>query len=897
MRRHPMIRPMMALESIPQLSDDRRDLRIFRDDYRAPGFVVRRIELDVALDPLATRVRSRLHLRRDECNDEPLRLDGIGLRLLSIAVDGHVLQPHEYAVDETGLSLWNPPARLVLETEVELNVQANESLVGLYLSEGRFCTQCEAEGFRRITYALDRPDVLARYTVRIEADSGRYPYLLSNGNLVEHGTLPGGRHFARWDDPFPKPSYLFALVAGTFEVLEDRFVTASGRTVALRIYVDAGQVSRATYALDALKRAMRWDEVAFGREYDLDLFMIVAVRDFNFGAMENKGLNIFSSTLVLADPATATDEQYGDIERIIAHEYFHNWTGNRITCRDWFQLCLKEGLTVLREQLFCMEHRDAASDRIRQVQFLRNRQFQEDLGSLSHAVRPASFVKIDNFYTATVYEKGAELIRLLPTMLGCDGFRNGMDRYFQRCDATAATVEDFLACFSESGDLDVDGLLRWFDQAGLPRLQVRAEYNQSLGVVKLAFAQHVPAMAGAARKRHLPVPVRCGILDEQGRPQTFCVGSTPGIRTDEALLILNAENDVVELSGIERPPVLSMLRGFSAPVLLHVQEPAEHREVRLRADPDLFNRWQAGQDLARDLILLRALQEPDVEDEARYASALRTVLADAGIDASFKAHLLHPPSVQELSLGMSAVNPAELQFARDAFCEELARALRSELFSLHDDGCNRAASLLDSRSVGLRALRNTALDLIARGEAAAALERVSKHYYEALNMTDMVAALRALWRCSVPAWQNALDAFYDRWRHEPLVIDKWFAIQAAAATPDALQRVSGLSTHEAFQSKNPDRLRALVTAFCEENLVTFHRADGAGYRFLVDQVLRADSFNPIVAARLMDPLGGWQRYERGLSERMRAELERLRSSPGVSQNVHERATTALRGES
>jgi len=889
-----MIAAMSALDPIAQLSDDHRDSRIFRDDYRAPGFAVRKIELDVALDPLATNVRSRMHLRRRGTDAGPLRLDGIGLRLLSIAVDGRRLESHEYAVDAAGLSLWNPPAGLVLETEVELNVQANESLVGLYLSEGRFCTQCEAEGFRRITYALDRPDALARYTVRIEADSDRYPYLLSNGNCIESGRLPEGRHYARWEDPFPKPSYLFALVAGAFEVLEDRFVTASGRSVELRIYVDGGQASRASYAMEALKRAMRWDEMAFGREYDLDLFMIVAVRDFNFGAMENKGLNIFSSVLLLADAATTTDEQYGHIERIVAHEYFHNWTGNRITCRDWFQLCLKEGLTVLREQLFCMDQRAAASDRIRQVRVLRNRQFPEDLGGLSHAVRPASFVKIDNFYTATVYEKGAEVIRLLLSMLGQRGFREGMDRYFRRCDASAATVEDFLACFSESGDLDIDGLLRWFDQAGLPRLQVSAEYDQGRSVVKLTFAQYTPAAAGDARKRHLPIPVRFGILDEQGRPQTFCVGSAAQGRTDEALLIVNAEDHVVELSGVEHPPVLSMLRGFSAPVLLHLNEPAEHREVRLRADPDLFNRWQAGQDLARELILLRALQEPDVAAERRYATALKAALADAAIDASFKVHLLIPPSVHELSLGMSSVDPAGLQLACDTFFADLARALRNQLHSLHDDGPQPATSSWDARSIGLRALRNAALDLIARGEEDAALDRVSRHYREAHNMTDTVAALRALWRCSVPDWHSMLDACYERWRHEPLAIDQWFAIQAAATTPDALQRVARLSTHAAFQSRNPDRLRSLVATFCEENLATFHRADGAGYRFLADQVLRADVFNPIVAARLIDPLGGWRRHAHGLSEHMRQQLERLRDSPGESQNVHERAATALR---
>lgn len=871
--------------------------RIFLADYSAPDFVAETIELDVILDATATRVRSRLRLRRDGAGSDPLRLDGIGLLLLSIAVDGRRLQPHEYEVDPQGLSLRDAAASFLLETEVELNVAANESLVGLYLSDGRFCTQCEAEGFRRITYALDRPDVLARYTVRIEADSSRYPCLLSNGNRIGHGALPGGRHYALWHDPFPKPSNLFALVAGEFDVLQDRFVTASGRGVELRIYVEPGQAARAAYAMDALKRAMRWDERAFGREYDLDLFMIVAVRDFNFGAMENKGLNLFSSALVLADASTATDEDYGRIEKIVAHEYFHNWTGNRITCRDWFQLCLKEGLTVLREQLFCMHERDAASERVRQVRFLRSRQFAEDLGELAHAVRPASFVKIDNFYTATVYEKGAEVMRLLLSVLGERAFRHGMDLYFQRCDATAATVEDFLACFSASSGRDFSGLLHWYGQAGLPRMRVRAEYDQQRGVVKLHFTQHTPPTAGEATKRALPIPVRFGLLDEQGVSQPFRLEPGQGSRVDEALFVLEAQEDVVELSGVERPPVLSVLRGFSAPVLLQVQEPADHRLVRLRADPDLFNRWQAAQDLARELILARVGRAPDADGEGRYASALRLALSDAALDASFKARLLQPPSEHELSLEMSPVEPGKLQRARETFCGTLAQALRSELHALHDARPDAASSSQDARSVGVRALRNVALDLIACGEGAAALDRACAHYRDGFNMTDTVAALHALWRCSLSGWQSALDDFYDRWRHEPLVIDKWFAIQASAATPESLERVLRLSRHAAFQPKNPERLRSLVTTFSEENLATFHRPDGAGYRFLADQVLLADAFNPIVAARLMDPFGGWRRYERGLSEAMRTELERLRSSRGVSQNVLERAAMALHAAS
>lgn len=869
--------------------------RIHLADYSPPAYLVDAIALDVNLNPEATRVRARLEIRRQGNGSPPLRFDGVGLRLTHLAIDGRKLDASEFAADDEGLTLNHAPAKFILQTEVELNVAANESLVGLYLSDGRYCTQCEAEGFRRITYFPDRPDVLARYRVRIEADRARYPSLLSNGNLIRQGELTNGRHYVEWYDPYPKPSYLFALVAGEFEVLSERFTTASGRNVELRIHVEPGQRSRAVYAMDALKRAMRWDEQAFGREYDLELFMIVAVRDFNYGAMENKGLNLFSSALVLADALTATDEDYARIERIVAHEYFHNWTGDRITCRDWFQLCLKEGLTVFREQLYCEQQRGASSERLRQVQFLRTRQFPEDLGELAHPVRPASFVKIDNFYTATVYEKGAELVRLLRTMVGEQAFRRGMDLYFERCDGTAATVEEFISCFSAAGGTDLSGMLTWYGQAGLPRLRARVDYDLQRKVVTLRLSQQTPPTNGQPLKQPAPIPVRFGVLDEQGVAQSFAVGSASAERVSEAVIVLTGAAETLELSGIDRPPVMSLLRGFSAPVLLELEEPARHRFVRFSSDPDRFNRWQAGQDLARELIFARISGDPDTESEKAYASALRTALGDEALDSSYKAHLLRPPSEHELSLGAVPILPGVLHRAREAFRRSMAQALVTELQAVHD-GRNASESFSpDALSAGDRALSNVALDLLATGGAATALHRVLGQFRNARNMTDSVAALSTLARCDRSLWQGALDEFRIRWQHDPLVIDKWFAIQAAAVSANSLERVTMLSRHPDFHPKNPERLRSLVTTFTQDNLAGFHRADGAGYRFLADQVLSVDRFNPIVAARLMDPFGNWRRYESGLSERMRTELERILAERGISANVRERAATALHG--
>ncbi|HTI67219.1 MAG TPA: aminopeptidase N [Caulobacteraceae bacterium] len=864
-------------------------------DYRPPAFLVDEVDLTFQLDPSATRVRANLTVRRNGDHAEPLRLDGVRLKPVSVALDGRPLAPAEFEITDEHLVIAEVPDAFVLETEVAIDPAGNTFLEGLYLSGGRFCTQCEAEGFRKITWFPDRPDVLARYTVRIEADRA-LERLLSNGNRVESGQLDDGRHYAVWRDPHPKPCYLFALVAGELDEISDRFTTMSGRDVALRIYVDPGQGERALYAMDALKRSMAFDERAFGREYDLDLFMIVAVRDFNFGAMENKGLNVFNSSLLLADPATATDQDYERIESVVAHEYFHNWTGNRITCRDWFQLCLKEGLTVFRDQSFSAGERGAAVSRIKDVRMLRTRQFPEDAGPLAHPVRPSSYVKIDNFYTATVYEKGAEVIRMLRTLLGADLFRRGMDLYFERCDGTAATVEDFVACFEAASGRDLSRFFTWYQQAGTPIVTVEASYDAAAQTLTLGLSQEGRDPAAPP----LPIPVALGLLDRDGEPLPFRDPVT-GESVAEVLLVLDDRRAEVRLGGVLREPVLSVLRGFSAPVRLMTDAPAKDAYVRLAADTDLFNRWEAGQDLARELILARAAGAADEVNETRFADAIGRALSDQAAEPAFQALLLALPSESDLALAQSEVgspaDPAALHDARESLRTRIAVHLSEALVRLHGAMQGSDEFRPDAQSAGRRALRNAVLDLLAAEPTAAHLERAIGHVEAASNMTDAIGGLNALMQMSAtvdggPAFEQALAAFYERWKDEPLVVDKWFALQARSPAPDALDRVIALTGHPAFEPRNPNRLRALVASFAGGNPARFHDPSGTGYRFLADQILAVDRFNPMVAARLLEPLGGWRRYREDLGNLMRDELARI-AGQNVSKNVLELSEKAI----
>jgi aminopeptidase N len=862
-------------------------------DYRPPAFKVESLHLSFDLKPSATRVRARLALRRDGGADEALRLDGVRLKLISIALDGEPLPQTAYVMSADALVLSNVPDSFVLETEVEIDPLGNTALEGLYMSGGRFCTQCEAEGFRKITFFPDRPDVLTRYTVRIEADLS-YPRLLSNGNLLESGALEGGRHYAVWTDPFPKPAYLFALVAGELDVLEDQFTTVSGRTVDLRIYVDPGQAGRAAYAMDSLKRAMAWDEATFGREYDLDLFMIVAVRDFNFGAMENKGLNIFNSALLLADSATATDVDYERIESVVAHEYFHNWTGNRITCRDWFQLCLKEGLTVFRDQSFSADQRGAAVQRIKDVRMLRARQFSEDAGPLAHPVRPDSYVKIDNFYTATIYEKGAEIIRMLKLLLGETMFRKGMDRYFATWDGTATTVEAFVECFAEASGCDLSGFMAWYNQAGTPKLTATSSYDAEAQTLTLNLTQSTAPTPGQSEKHALTIPVRLGLLDVDARPLSFQHGDT-GPVSDDGLIVFDQPEAVIKLTKVQSEPTLSLLRGFSAPVNLAHQEPAKAAFLRLAADPDLFNRWEASQGLARALILARAAGSPDEVGEERFAEALGRALGDQEADEAFKALLLDLPSEPDLAMAVAPVDPARLHVARTALRARIAVHLEGLLTDLHGALQTAGAFSVDAVSAGRRALRNAVLDILAANPTGLIRQRAEGHFEAAANMTDAMGGLNALMQLGGDAFERALARFYETWRKEPLVIDKWFAIQARAPGPDAIGRVLGLTAHPAFDPKTPNRFRALVSTFATANPTGFHDETGAGYAFVADQILAVDGYNPGLAARLVSSYGDFRRYRPDLAELMQAQLTRIVTSHGLSSNVLELAAKALDG--
>ncbi|HEX7887122.1 MAG TPA: aminopeptidase N [Phenylobacterium sp.] len=858
-------------------------------EYRPPAFLVDEIQLTFDLAPNTTRVRAKMSVRRNGEHREPLVFNGERLKPLSVAIDGRALGPAEHTIDAEFLTIPDAPDAFSLETEVEIDPENNKALEGLYMSGGRYCTQCESEGFRKITFWPDRPDVLSRYTVRIEADR-KIRHLLANGNLIEKGEMAGGRHYAVWNDPFPKPSYLFALVGGELDVLEDKLTTMSGRVVDLRIYVDTGMAPRAAYAMDALKRSMTWDEQAYGREYDLDLFMIVAVRDFNFGAMENKGLNVFNSSLLLADPATATDVDYERIEAVVAHEYFHNWTGNRITCRDWFQLCLKEGLTVFREQGFCADMRGHAVGRIKAVKALRMRQFAEDQGPLAHPVRPSAYMKIENFYTATIYEKGAEVIGMLKTLIGAEAFRKGMDLYFERWDGHATTVEAFVECFAEVSGRDLSDFFAWYEQAGTPRVSIAGRYDEATRSLDLTLTQANPATNGQPTKRPLPIPVTLGLLDYEGRTLAF---ERDGQAVDETVIVLDKPELKVTLTGVDSLPVVSALRGFSAPVVLKSDAEPKERYVQLASDPDLFNRWEAGQDLAADLILNRAAGQPNDVGEERYAEAVGRALVDQASDPAFKALLLALPSENDLALLRNPVDPAAIHQARDALRLRLALHLSGELRHIHTGLQDLGEFSPDAAGAGRRALRNAALELMTANPRNDVAEIAYGHYRASVNMTDMIGGLNALMLIGGPQYEEALSDFYARWKDEPLVVDKWFAVQGRDPGEEALGRILGLTAHPAFDVQNPNRMRALVSSFANFNPARFHDPSGAGYRFLADQIIVVDRFNPMTAARLVDPLGGWKRLTPQLGALMRAQLERIVAVEGLSKNVYELATRAL----
>ncbi|WP_349370884.1 aminopeptidase N [Salinarimonas sp.] len=858
-------------------------------EYRPSDFLIPEVALDIALDPHATRVVARLTVEPNPAGlpDAPLALDGDDLTLVSIALDGAPLSPDAYAANRDGLVIHAPPRRpFSLTIETRLDPTGNTKLMGLYRSRGVYCTQCEPEGFRRITYFLDRPDVLSVYETRIEANVAEAPVLLGNGNLVESGPVgDGSRHFARWVDPFPKPTYLFALVGGALAKVGRPFSTMSGRAVDLAVYVEPGKEGRADYALDALERSMRWDEQAFGREYDLEVFNIVAVSDFNMGAMENKGLNIFNDKYVLASPETATDTDYANIEAIVAHEYFHNWTGNRITCRDWFQLCLKEGLTVFRDQEFSSDMRSRPVHRISEVRALRLRQFVEDSGPLAHPVRPSEYREINNFYTATVYEKGAEVIRMLQTLIGAEAFARGMDLYFARCDGTAATVEDFVACFAEASGRDLSQFMLWYEQAGTPRLAVTGHYDAQARTYRLDFAQSIPATPGQPTKSPAVIPIRLGLVGEDGGE---IAATSPRLQAD-GVFVLDEASDSLTLENVPVRPVPSVLRGFSAPVRVSRDLGEADLLTLLRSDTDPFNRWQAAQTVAIR-ILTRAATTGALEEPAAraYAAALAVFLdAEGEADPAFAALVLALPGEPDVAQDIGAdVDPDAIHAARDRLKALIGATLTGRLETLRARLAAPGPYSPDAASAGRRALRNGALDLIAAADPVAGVERAAGQYEAADNMTDRLAALGvAALTPETPKREEMLGDFRSRFADEPLVLDKWFALQAAMPEAGTLARVERLMGDPAFSLTNPNRVGALIGAFALSNPTQFHRADGAGYAFVADKVTAIDKTNPQVAARLLTAFNTWRTMEPGRRAAAEAALRAIAGRSDLSRDV------------
>ena len=866
-------------------------------DYLPPAYRVTHTELTFDLAPSATTVTARLHVERHPEREAglPLRFAGDKLSLERIAVDGQTLQADEYQVDDEGLTIPTVPERFLLDTQVSIDPAANTALEGLYLSNGMFCTQCEPEGFRRITFYPDRPDVMATFSTTVVGDKETLPVLLSNGNPVERGELPGERHFVTWEDPHPKPSYLFALVAGKLEKVEDHFTTMSGRDVTLQIWVEPENLDKTDHAMASLKRAMQWDEETYGREYDLDLFMIVAVNDFNMGAMENKGLNIFNSAAVLTHPQTATDAAFQRVEGIVAHEYFHNWSGNRVTCRDWFQLSLKEGFTVFRDQTFSADTNSAPVKRIEDVSFFRTAQFAEDAGPTAHPVRPDHYIEISNFYTLTIYEKGAEIVRMLRNLLGWETFRQGSDLYFARFDGQAVTIEDFVDCMAEVSGLDLDQFMRWYSQAGTPEIDAHGEYDYAKCEYHLRLSQRTPPTPGQAEKAPLHIPVRMGLVGTKSGRDLSLTLDGEALGTETVLHLRDSEQTYV-FTGIDEAPTPSLLRGFSAPVYLRYPYSREDLSFLLTHDADDFNRWDAGQRLTMlaldDLIAAHRNGVEKVMD-GRVIDAYRRLLTTETDDMAVLAEMLTLPSEAYIAEQQPMVDVDAIHAARDFVKQSLATALRDEFLALYEAHRSDAPYAPEPEQIAQRRVKNVALEYLMSIEDEQGIALANAQVEAEDNMTDVRAALTMLVHSSrTDLAEPALKAFGEKWAHDPLVMNQWFTIQVTRPQADVLERVKFLMAHPLFSLKNPNKVRALIGAFAAQNRVNFHRLDGEGYRLLADVVIELNRLNPEIAARIITPLTRWQRFDEQRQALMKAELERIRAEE-LSPNVFEMVERAL----
>ncbi len=885
-------------------------ITIHRKDYTAPAYWVGTVEMGFDLDPAATRVATRITMRRNSASpNKDVELLGDGVKLVALRMNGKALRKNAkdgYSIADGKLRIANAPDQITLEIETLIHPDKNTSMMGLYVSNGNFFTQCEAEGFRKITWFPDRPDVMAKYTVMLRGDKKKYPVLLSNGNLVEQGDLPKGRHYAKWEDPFKKPSYLFALVAGKLVCQEEKFKLKSGRRALLQVWVETGNLDKTQHAMESLKHSIRWDEQRYGLELDLDRFMIVAVGDFNMGAMENKGLNIFNTKYVLANPSIATDTDYANIEGVVGHEYFHNWTGNRVTCRDWFQLSLKEGLTVFRDQEFSADmigtDSGRAVSRIENVRMLRQVQFSEDAGPMAHAVRPNSFVEISNFYTATIYEKGAEVVRMVQTLLGRDGFRKGMDLYFARHDGQAVTCDDFRAAMAKANKRNLNQFEHWYSQPGTPQLKVQSHYDAKKKTYALTLSQSCkPGKAqkpGKTKQNTLPfhIPVAVGLLDAKGRDlPLFLTGAASSKPATTCVLELTKAKQTFNFNHVNTKPTPSLLRNFSAPVVMEYDYTDQELAHLMAHDSDAFNRWEAGQRLAmqRLLNLIQQVQagETLTLDEL-FINALRTTLNDPSLDPSFRVVVLTLPSELMLAEQCKVIAPQAIHTARQFMRKTISERLKADLIAAYEANLTPGKYSPDAKLAGKRGLKNLCLSYLLGWQDKSTLQLAHAQIVAADNMTDRLAALMCLVNTGSKTAQQPLKNFYRDFKNEALVIDKWFSLQAVAMHTD-VKAVRKLMTHPAFTLKNPNRARSLSFSFCNGNPSQFHAADGSGYAYWAEQVIALNKLNPQVAARLVRTLDHWRKYQPALKKQMQAALQKVAATKGLSKDVQEVVVRAL----
>lgn len=866
---------------------------IHLQDYTVPDYIIDKVDLEVDLQEEFTTVKSHLTIHENPQSAKQaanLVLVGEELTLETIALNGKQLQPEQYHLTQDTLTIYQVPSQFELDIQTRIQPHLNTALSGLYKSSGNYCTQCEAEGFRRITYFLDRPDVMARYTTKIIADEERYPILLSNGNLVDSGKLAGGRHWVKWEDPFKKPCYLFALVAGDLDFIEDFFTTKSGRHVTLRIYVEKGNQDKCAHAMEAVKKAMHWDEDVYGLEYDLDIYMIVAVSDFNMGAMENKGLNIFNTKYVLGTPDTATDDDFIHVESVIAHEYFHNWSGNRVTCRDWFQLSLKEGLTIFRDQSFTADTASRTVARIHDVNALRTQQFPEDMSPVAHPVRPESYIEINNFYTSTIYNKGAEVIRMMQTILGEENFRSGMELYFDRHDGQAVTIDDFVNAMVDASGVDLTQFRLWYSQAGTPVLDITDEYDSDKKIYRLIIKQSCPPTPGQSTKKPFHIPVEMGLLAVTGEE----------IAIENSLLHIKNPIETFEFKNIATKPVPSLLRGFSAPVKVNFDYSDEAFELLFKYDTDKFNRWEAGQKFAINVLMKLIAKQQAGETlvaPVNFIAAFQHVLRTQQDDKWLLAEMLTLPSERYLAEQMAVVDVDAIHVAREFLLQEIAKQAKELLLETYSQNHDKQGIYkFTMPAVGKRQLKNLCLAyLIHLGDQGLYDSLALQQFTSALtnNMTDTTGAIRTLVNIDSPLREQALADFYHTWKGNALVVDKWFSLQATSKLPGALLNVKALMKHDAFDIKNPNKVYALIGGFAQNNPVNFHMNSGEGYQFLADVVQQLDGLNPQVAARMVQPLIQWRRYDKKRQDLMKAQLEKIVSNKTISNDVYELVSKSL----